>query len=879
MRSILAALLISSAFLVTSPLVQAQVTSPCESGFAGIYPCNNYDLVGLLDLNGLGGLGNANDIWGWTDPVDGKEYALVGLSGGTAFVDISSPTNPVLVGTLPTETSSSTWRDIKVYQDHAFIVSEAGSHGMQVFDLSQLRTVVSPPITFSASANYNGFGSAHNIVINEESGYAYGVGARTFDQTASSYAGGLHFVDISDPLNPTLAGGFSEDGYTHDAQVVNYIGPDPDHQGEEIAFASNEDTFTIVDVTDKSDPTQVSRTGYTGSAYTHQGWATEDHRFYLMNDELDENANGHNTRTYIWFIGDLDNPVFLGFYDSNNSAIDHNLYIKGDLAFQSNYSSGLRVLDITDIANGNLSEVGYFDVYPPNDNLSFNGSWSNYPYFESGNIIVTSQSGGLFIVKESTPQACPAPSNVLASNITTTSALLTWDDNAVGISNGFEIEIVLSGTTPTGTGVSSSNAFLQWNDGQPSTSYDVYVRTDCSPIDMSFWVGPYTFSTGGDFCSGEPFVDNGGVSGFYGNNESETYLFCADEPGGNVRLIFNEVDIEVNETGSGSQDGCWDFLSIYDGPDTNSPVLAQTLCGEADFSGQLPSDANSLLSVGDSFQSTNGCLTVTWSSDASVTNRGWIASITCLPPPGPDCSLYATAPVDLTKSQQPVPFPNGDIDRVQVKWYKDSPQVKYSAQDSSAADIEFWAIRDLVTNTPIVGADTSLIPQRTKTGQDLFKWPIKFIRPDIDPNTRYRWRVRTYCQEGAGPVSPWSAIKIFNTPDFDPSTGIYTPPGSQFEDQISKSIDFENNNSLDIFPNPGNGNSLSLRFDQTPESMLVEIFDFSGKLLYNREITTTSTDGVTQLNNLNVWHTGLYLVSVRTSAGSFRKVWSVSTTE
>ena len=180
--------------------------------------CSNVDLLSALGVNQVGS-GEMNDIWGWTDPLDGKEYVILGRTNGTAFIDISDPLNPVYLANVNTETSSSLWRDIKVYNNHAFIVSEAGGHGMQVFDLTRLRNITNPPVTLLRDAWYSGFGNAHNIVINEESGRAYGVGTNTA-------SGGLHIMDISNPLNPTLLGFFSEDGYTHDAQVVNYIGPD-----------------------------------------------------------------------------------------------------------------------------------------------------------------------------------------------------------------------------------------------------------------------------------------------------------------------------------------------------------------------------------------------------------------------------------------------------------------------------------------------------------------------------------------------------------------------------------------------------------------------------------------------------------------------------
>ena len=126
------------------------------------YECNGYDLMGYVSLDEMNAE-SGNDCWGWTDSQTGKEYALVGMSNGTSFVDISNPENPVYIGRLPTQTNNSSWRDLKVYQDHVFIVSEASGHGMQVFDLTQLRTYSGSPITFSHSAHYNEFGNATAI--------------------------------------------------------------------------------------------------------------------------------------------------------------------------------------------------------------------------------------------------------------------------------------------------------------------------------------------------------------------------------------------------------------------------------------------------------------------------------------------------------------------------------------------------------------------------------------------------------------------------------------------------------------------------------------------------------------------------------------------
>ncbi len=373
--------------------------SICENGFAGPYPCNGYDLMGHISLNTFGAL-RGNDSWGWTDPQTNREYALIGTDANAAFVDITDPTNPIYLGNLPTQTVSSNWRDIKVYNNHAFIVSEAPSHGMQVFDLTRLRNVPNPPETFTPDAWYDGFGSAHNIVINEESGFAYAVGAMTLDDTIFSFDGGPHFVNIQNPTNPVAAGGYPDDAYSHDAQVITYNGPDNEHIGKEILIGSNTNEVVIVDISDKANPIQISRIGYANIGYTHQGWFTEDQRYFVLGDELDELNFGYNSRSIVFDLEDLDNPALQMTYTGPTAAIDHNGYAKGDTFFLANYTAGIRVLDISSIGSSVIQEEGFFDTYPANDDAIFRGAWNVYPYFESENIIISDINSGLFIIRK-----------------------------------------------------------------------------------------------------------------------------------------------------------------------------------------------------------------------------------------------------------------------------------------------------------------------------------------------------------------------------------------------------------------------------------------------------------------------------------------------
>ena len=462
--------------------------TPCVGGFAGPYPCLNIDLRAHVSLPAME-CETGNSLWGWTDPVEAREYALMGCDNGISFVDVTEPDAPVYLGRLPTfqhehvagspeHEGDSLWRDVRVYADHAFVVSEQPEHHMQVFDLTRLRDVVSPPELFVEDALYEGISTTHTIAIDEASGFAFLAGTNTCN-------GGLHMVNIQDPLNPTFAGCVSNDGYTHETQCTIYNGPDADHAGRQICFSSNVDTLTIVDVTDKAAPVQVSRTGYETAGYTHQGWLTEDQRYFLLNDELDECNQGHNSWTYIWDLVDLDAPVLMGHYSGATRAIDHNLYVRGDYVFESNYRAGLRILDASGVSSGYLAEAAFFDVYPEDNEPNFNANWNNYPYFESGNVILSCIEQGLFIV---TPHLDPDPTAIVVADVslaeghsgnstmTFTIALTRAVPDTVTVHY-----LTALGTASPGVDYQSASGTLTFDPEETSKTVDVTIFGDTLP--------------------------------------------------------------------------------------------------------------------------------------------------------------------------------------------------------------------------------------------------------------------------------------------------------------------------------------------------------------------------------------------------------------
>lgn len=250
-------------------------------------------------------------------------------------------------------------------------------------------------------------------MTNPKGKFIYAVGAQPRSDKCKS---GIIFIDISDPSKPTSPGCASADGYVHDAQCLFYKGPDTRYTGREICYGYNEDTLTIYDITDKKNPQILSITSYEGASYTHQGSVLdpENQQYLLLDDEYDEYdkagpAAPGNPITYIWDISDLKKPKQTGLYKSGAKGIDHNQYVSNGFAYQSNYGTGFRVLDVRSIPSDptgkGVKEVGFFDIYPEDDNqpgggiVDFVGTWSSYALFKSGYILVNTMERGAFIVK------------------------------------------------------------------------------------------------------------------------------------------------------------------------------------------------------------------------------------------------------------------------------------------------------------------------------------------------------------------------------------------------------------------------------------------------------------------------------------------------
>jgi len=348
-------------------------------------------------------LGNKNDYpqppvptwpyagcWGYTAP-DGREYALLGVVNGTSIIDITDAPNLREVVFIPGPETS--WREMKTYQQYAYIVNEHDTDplaGMQILDLTNLPTSALLVKTYIWTDTVGGVVTpvphAHNVSVAGNYLYLSGGGSYT----------GIRILDLTDPVNPVKAGYYSGP-YIHDSYIRN-----------DTIYASAINSgggLDIIDARNKQNPQRIKLLQYPGSG-THNAWTTDDGRYVLTTDEI-----GATTKSLkVWDIRDIQNPLKVGEY-SVGAATVHNVFVKGNLAYVAWYVDGLKVFDISKPTSPQL--VGYYDTFPQTPVSFISGAWGAYPYYPSGKVIVSDNRTGLYVFRYTGPEtaALPLPSS------------------------------------------------------------------------------------------------------------------------------------------------------------------------------------------------------------------------------------------------------------------------------------------------------------------------------------------------------------------------------------------------------------------------------------------------------------------------------------
>lgn len=335
--------------------------------YTGTSLAQNVELLGSLNPHPNNPYAN---IWGYS--ANGREYALLGATGGTSIIDVTDPSNPVEVEFIPGPLAPPyEWREIKTHLNYAYVVSEGSGSGtgLQIIDLSNLPNSASLASTYTTT-----FTTAHEIYIAD--GYAYVVGTSQ---------GGMHILDLSNPTSPVQTAYYGSSGYVHDVHVWN-----------DTAYASSADTYDLVDLSNKSNPQLISQSAALPGIYAHSGWLTEDKRYFIACEEF-------NVRDLtVWDLQDRSTwDLVVPSWQMSSPNPIHNIFILGDYAHISYYKDGYVVLDISDPADPKF--VGQYDTYPGTGGGTYNGAWGVYPYLPSGNSIVSDMSTGLYVCKFTPP--------------------------------------------------------------------------------------------------------------------------------------------------------------------------------------------------------------------------------------------------------------------------------------------------------------------------------------------------------------------------------------------------------------------------------------------------------------------------------------------
>lgn len=419
----------------------------CGSGYLFAQGSPNVPL--LVNVNPHPSAGY-NEVWGYTAP-DGREYALLGVRNGTSIIDITDTDNPSEINFIPS--NSSLWKDIKTYQHYAYAVNESGG-GLQIIDLSDL------PNSAPLIATFNGFNTSHNIYIDEETGIMLAEG---------SFGSAVRVISLADPVNPVVISSFGVE--CHD---IIY------HDGIAYVSEGNQGSFGVYDLSDPSDPVFITQINVPSAGYAHNAWPTEDGQFLMTTEE----TGGKTIK--MWDVSDPTNASITDQVLGPNG-LAHNTHIKGNFAYVSHYSVGLRIYDITD--KYDILDAGHYDTYPNGNGGGFDGAWGAYPFFRSGKVLISDQTTGLYVVyyagaREGDDDDPNAPTDVAAySDYNTPSEItLTWSDpteffggdplNAGDFTIEIERDGNLVGSIAGGTETFTDNGLT---DGQ-LYSYEVYAK-------------------------------------------------------------------------------------------------------------------------------------------------------------------------------------------------------------------------------------------------------------------------------------------------------------------------------------------------------------------------------------------------------------------
>ena len=313
---------------------------------------------------------------------DGREYAVIGASGGTAIYNVTNPASTYRVGFIPGP--PSIWREMKQYRSWIYVVTEGHDvgEGLQIIRMTDPEHPVLAATYTSAT-----FASAHTVTVDTARALLVTNGSKS-DAGGGAYPfTGMHIFSLTSPEAPAElsvwppGGPFDSGSYVHDAVIA----------GTRLYAASiYAGTERVIDLANPAAPSQIAGWTYPAAYYTHNSWPDSTGRYLYVTDE----HNGQTLR--VFDIANLAAPVLVNGISANPVAIVHNAFVKGHELYLSNYTEGLRALDLTDPVHP--AEFGWADTYP-GPSGGYGGAWGACPYFPSGTVIASDMETGLYVFR------------------------------------------------------------------------------------------------------------------------------------------------------------------------------------------------------------------------------------------------------------------------------------------------------------------------------------------------------------------------------------------------------------------------------------------------------------------------------------------------
>lgn len=315
-----------------------------------------------------------SEIWGFTE--DERDYAVIACTYGHYIYDITDPVNTYLADSVAgvVQGFSSNWRDYHDYNGYLYAVDDSGPSGLQIMDISTLP--VEATLVYESDTL---FSKAHNIFIDTAAAILYLCGADI---------GNLALFSLENPTDPELIGIYNDWNYIHDTYVKNGIA---------YLDAAWTQKLHVVDFSDPYNPVELGNlSGYPDAGATHSGWLSDDEQTYVLIDET------YNSDIKTVDVSDFTDMTALDVFAVDvDSAMAHNVMIKGDHAYVSYYNSGFQLFDISDPTD--VQRVAWYDTYDGGLDGGFRGAWGVYVFTDKNKVIISDRLSGLYVLEVDLP--------------------------------------------------------------------------------------------------------------------------------------------------------------------------------------------------------------------------------------------------------------------------------------------------------------------------------------------------------------------------------------------------------------------------------------------------------------------------------------------